>query len=99
MYYIIKGPLRNETSVLYQILLNLPIPKPHKTQFGDKAALLVLFLGEEMRDNILQELVLSEANAFSPDGDTTPRASHIGYLPNRWGELMEPGGDLMISEA
>ena len=98
IYYLIKGSLHNEASGLYQILLDPPIPKPYEAIIGDQNDLLAVFMNEEIISNIHQKLFSSEADAVSPEGNTAPSASSIGYLADRWGELMDLNDDeYMIS--
>jgi hypothetical protein len=75
-----------------EALLGTPVPKPPLHAGSASSDYFRLALPVDTVDTILDQLLLLEAGAVSSDGETTPEASRLADLVNRWGRYRESIG-------
>jgi hypothetical protein len=61
------------------------IPKPSLHSCGPETNFVRIALPLAFVREIVSELLSAEAGAVSPKGETTPEASYLGSLVDRWG--------------
>ena len=79
----------NIISLVDGVLKSKPIEKPSKHQGGKETDYYHVHIAINDAEVIVEELGTLEAQAVSPEGNTTPEASYYASLLDRWLSYVE----------